>query len=383
MFYLYRNGRGETYYALQKAKTAYIDSEIAKTELLISIAGILEGGLLIALLCFTAIGLALAMRLNASMRVVSSLLLTYNSKIYNIHMLRMNERLQEKYGVMSYLSITRPAKSSSRVFLLFTPIWYVVIPLVVLWVFCAVFYLTFQFTCMQSMSFLLRANPAVISYDSTRLVNLIEIGTLAAENFLAEIGFAASLLVSDGVLISSYKNAIDSATEKLKSASMDLLELAAGKFPLNTAHYNFVYTSTNFSSVYFRHGYRSGTQVLNWDAMFCINSGWTECVPIVELIFGTYVELASRNFEIAQYYRNDGEDRIKVMAGLISGVLASGSVLVVLGCVLFLVFVLPVLHRKTAGLVKLAAIIKLPGNNDSSHLNLPSPKSILDDRKEK
>jgi hypothetical protein len=375
VFYLYRNGRGETYSALSKAKDIYITSEEGQTSDFLSYLAIFQGGLLLFLVVVSVTALIIAIRLNATVRTVSSLLLSYESKVYLAQLTRMTERLRDKYGNEDYQLITHFSRPNRTVKLLFQPIWYVAVPLALLWVFCGVFYLTFQFSLMSELSYQLQANPKVIAYDSARLVNLIEVGIFTSENFLKDLGFPSTLLVPSSILIPAYSLGVKTAVGKMKAASSLILDEALKGFTLNSAHFEFAFERTNMTSAVFKHGYRAGTQVLLYDTLFCLNAGVMECNQMVRDLFATYVELATLSLDISQYYRQDGVDRMAELLTTIEGLLAFSSVLIVLGCLLYLLTLHLYMHKKATGLVKLAALIKLPSNNESPHAEIATSRS--------
>lgn len=364
VFYVYRNGRGETSIALNQAKAIYITSEVDQINDFLGYTAILQGALLLFLLVISTAVLFIALRLNAAMQNVSSLLFNYGASVYMTQLNRVMERLREKYGNEDYLTISQAARRDRPVEVLFRPVWYLVVPLALLWVFCALFYLTFHFELMADLSYQLQANPKVIDSDSSRLMNLIEIGTLTSENFFKEIGLSASLLVPTHILIPSYALTVQAAVGRMKAASTQLLYQALNGFTLNSAHYEFALKKTNFSSAVFKQGYRAGSQVLLYDTLFCLNAGMQECMSIVRDLFSTYVELATQALAISQYYRQDGEDRMAQLLATIDGLLALSSVLIVLCCLCFLLCLLPSAHRRATGLVKLVTFIKIPPNNE-------------------
>ena len=351
--------------ALDRAKTIYSTSEKDQINRFLDYIAILQGVLLLFLLIISISVLFIAIRLTTTLQDISTLLFSYNSTVYVEQLARMTERLREKYGNEEYLAISEAARKSRPVEMLFRPAGYLAAALGLLWAFCALFYLTFHFELMAALSHQLQANPKVITHDSTRLVNLIDIGSLTFENFFQGYGMSASLLVPSHTLTIAYPLAVKAATGRMKAASAALLDLALNGFTLNSAHFEFAFERTDLSSAVFKHGYRAGSQVLLYDTLFCLNAGIGECGVIIRDLFHTYVELAVRSLDISHYYREDGLDRITQLLATINSLLAFCSVLIVLSCVLFLLFLRPAVHRRATGLVKLATFIKIPPNNES------------------
>jgi len=304
VFYVYRNGLGETYKALHEAKLIFLES--AK----VNISQAIDLYFIYILTVFVFVGIATLLtfpvlhKLRSTAKSTSQLLYLCEIATYYEEKQRVIDRLSVKYEVELDPAIEHPMRGRKQLKVMYHPGRWVLLGWGVLWVLLVGFYVPFYFVVLDDLAFQMKLNPQILAADSTRTVSIIESDIWMSEIYLASRGSFYADLVPEYSISPDPGWMITPLLTKIAAANKELLQLTTESFQVRPQHFDFLYRSTDFASRYFRTGYRSGVKTFLNDIIFCSKNP-SECGLIVLYLYQTSIDLASNVYLISDLYHLD------------------------------------------------------------------------------
>ena len=367
MFYLYRNGIGETYSALSTAKAIFLRSiqEHISREIDIYIIYVLVVFSFVGVM--TVMSIPVTRKLQQAAIRTSNLLYMCDIGTYYEEKQRALERLSSRYEVDIEPAIEHPVRGHRRSRSLYHPVALVLAAWGVLWTLLVVFYFPLYFLTMQQLATRLQLSPRILAQDSTCLVKIIETNLWAAEIVLARVKMSNADFIPVYSTLPSPNWLLTHVEEEFHYSRKELLDLTRNDFEISPDHSDFLYKTTNFTSIYMRKGYQLGLNLLSGEISFCANSP-TGC-PSNIYLYKTFIELAGHIYDISNYYESDCKQLSKASFAVIVSLLYSFSVGVLMSLVVFLVVFRVKVHNTGKSLLKVCetmGVAKVRGMKDST-----------------
>lgn len=354
VFYVYRNGLGETYDALHQAKLIFL--ETAKT----NISQAIDLYFIYILMVFASAGVATILtfpvlrKLQSTANATSQLLYLCEIATYYEEKQRAIDRLSARYEVDLDPAIEHPMRGRKQPKRIYHPGRLVVLGWGVLWTLLICFYFPFYFVVLDDLAFQMKQNPQILAADSTRTVSVIESDIWASEIYLASRGILYAEIVPEYSICPDPGWMITPLLSKIAAANKELLQLTTESFNVRPQHFDFLYRSTGFPSRYFLSGYRPGIKTFLNDIIFCSRNP-LECGSIVISLYQTSIDLATNVYLISEMYQDDCTELSTEKAVAISYMLNCFAVGLVLGLGVFLAGVRVGVYSTGKALLKLAA----------------------------
>ena len=357
VFYLYRNGLGETYHALHHAKLLFLTSTKANINQAIDLYFVYILTAFGFASIFTFLSIPVLRKLKLTANDTSQLLYLGEIATYYEEKRRVIDRLSARYEVELDPAIEHPARGRKESRDIYHPEGLIIAAWGVLWILLIGFYFPFYFNVLNDLAFQMELNPQILSADSARLVGIIESNIWASEVFLASMGLPYSQLVPSYSLFPDPGWMITPQLSKIRAANQELLKFTSNSFEVSSQHFDFLHRNTDFNSTYFHTGYRPGIKNFLNEIIFCSHVA-QECPPILVSLYQTSIELVNNVYLISDLYEKDCTDLSIGKAEDIGYMLNCLAVGLVLGLAGFLLGLRQRVYHTGKALLKLAATMR-------------------------
>ena len=357
VFYLFRNGLGETYRALGESKAILMKSEQENIRSSIEIyyIYILIAFFLLSLMTF--IFVFIIYRMEVITNGLSLALLDHPVTFYYQEKHRVDERLQERYDFDVDFSLEQPFRGKRKNVKVFNPIWRYFFFLVGFWAVCIGFYFYFYFEICMKLSHEMQTAPIVLSNDAIRLINVIEADVWLTEDLMGRLGCTMFEVVPNFGIIPSPKWKLTPVLNNIKFANKILFDEVLHGFEITSNHFDFLYKSTNFTSPLFRQGYRVGNKAYLDDILYCMNTGAMECLEMSGSLYNLSVELARNSYFVAGHYKEDCSVIVEGTLTELTTFMLTFSITLLCSFILFHFLINKPVHQTSRGLLKLASLM--------------------------